>query len=471
MSSRIGPKKGLWIGGLAVAVVLVFTAIPGLAASSTRTIDLAITSPASAAANTPGVIFHAKITNNSPVGSVSNPSSVRVTVPTGFTVTGASLATKLSGESSNLNTSALVTWTGSTATANSINPLQRTEYVTVLITATTPDLSTCGGSGTASGTWSAGASTGSTFGTGGQPFTLTTNPLPTTLLTKDCSAPTIKIDNTTPVGTLQQLTTRTYSSVGVMITFYAAATGLPTPTITWQSSPDNGTWTNVGTPSCGSGNTCSFTTVIGSDGTYYRATASNGISPDGSSNVIQIAYAAPCGTAVGESGGGTSASVVLVKNPVNTDDATTCDPKPFSLVVGQRSIQVLPTGTACSLTPLNTCATYVVYSDAWAPEPSQTVVPATIVSPTGNPPSTSGSEAEVWCAGTYVEADAPSPSNTDGTYGMDMPDGHTWCRIIQTTTPAGYALDGNGDPILTQPLMQVSEISLLIGDATRIRGT
>ncbi len=57
-----------------------------------------------------------------------------------------------------------------------------------------------------------------------------------------------------------------------------------------------------------------------------------------------------------------------MKNPVNTDtNATTCDPKPFALVVGQKSIQVLPTGSTCTLA-LNTCATYVVYSDAWAPE-------------------------------------------------------------------------------------------------------
>ena len=90
MASRIGAKKGLWIGGLAIAALLVATAIPGLAAASQRTIALAVT-PTTAAANT-SVVFHAKVTNNSPVGSVSNPSSLRVTVPLGFTVTGATLA-------------------------------------------------------------------------------------------------------------------------------------------------------------------------------------------------------------------------------------------------------------------------------------------------------------------------------------------------------------------------------------------
>ena len=80
-----------------------------------------------------------------------------------------------------------------------------------------------------------------------------------------------------------------------------------------------------------------------------------------------------------------------------------------------------------------------------------------MVSPTGNPPSTTGKEPEVWCDGTYNEADAPSPTNLDGTYGMSMPDGHQWCKVLQTTTPAGTGF------------IQVSEISLLIGDASRNR--
>jgi len=469
MLSRIGPKKGLGFAGLAVAALLVFTAIPGLAAS-TRTIALAITpGPTTAVAANTSVVFHAKVTNNSPVGSVSNPSSLRVTVPLGFTVTGATLATQASGESTNANPSKVIIFTAGTAstngtvTVNSINPLQRLEFVTVLITATTPNLANCGGSGTSSGPWSAAASTGSTFGQGGgQPFTLTTNPLPTTLLTRACSTPTITIAAMTPT---------TYTAVGATMTFSATATGAPAPTVTWQSSTDQSTWTDI-TASCsssGAPNTCSFTTVDTDDGMYYRATANNGVptaTSDVFSNSIQIAYAPPCGTPVEETGGGTTATVVLVKNPVDTDPNTTCDPKPFALVVGQKSIQVLPTGSTCTLTPQNTCATFVVYSDAWAPEAAQTPVPATIVSPTGNPPSTTGSEAETWCDGTYDASDAPSPANPDGTYGASIPDGHTWCRILQTSTTAGTILDSNGDPI---PAMQVTEISLLIGDAGRIR--
>ena len=63
--------------------------------------------------------------------------------------------------------------------------------------------------------------------------------------------------------------------------------------------------------------------MITDDGKYYRATANNGVPTDSTSNVysnaIQIAYAPPCGTPVTETGGGTTATVILVKNPVNTD--------------------------------------------------------------------------------------------------------------------------------------------------------
>ena len=69
--------------------------------------------------------------------------------------------------------------------------------------------------------------------------------------------------------------------------------------------------------------TCSFNTVDTDDGKYYRATANNGVPTHSTSNVysnaIQIAYAPPCGTPVTETGGGTTATVILVKNPVNTD--------------------------------------------------------------------------------------------------------------------------------------------------------
>ena len=203
-----------------------------------------------------------------------------MTVPLGFTVTGAALATQASGESTNANPSAAIIRTAGTSsikgtvTVNSIKPLQRSEFVTVLITATTPSLSgNCNGSGTASGSWSAAASTGSTYGQGGgQEFTVTTNPLPTTLLTKSCSTPTITIAATTPT---------TYTAVGATMTFSATVTGDPSPTVTWRSSTDQVTWTDI-TAACssiGTPTTCSFNTVDTDDGKYYRATANNGV-PD-----------------------------------------------------------------------------------------------------------------------------------------------------------------------------------------------
>ena len=71
----------------------------------------------------------------------------------------------------------------------------------------------------------------------------------------------------------------------------------------------------------GTPTTCSFNTVDTDDGKYYRATANNGVptaTSDVYSNAIQIAYAPPCGTPVTETGGGTTAKVILVKNPVDT---------------------------------------------------------------------------------------------------------------------------------------------------------
>ena len=318
MANRLVSKKGLWIGGLAVAALLVATAIPGLAAPSQRTIALAITSPTTAAANT-SVVFHAKVTNNSPVGSVSNPSSLRVTVPLGFTVTGAALATQASGESTNANPSAAIITTAGTAsikgtvTVNSIKPLQRSEFVTVLITATTPTVSgTCNGSGTASGSWSAAASTGSTYGQGGgQEFTVTTNPLPTTLLTKSCSTPTITIAATTPTHLHRRAPRDELLGDGDR----GPVTHRDVAIIDGSDHVDERRvqHRHPRAPS---------TPLITDDGKYYRATANNGVPPDEHvySNAIQIAYAPPCGTPVTETGGGTTATVILVKNPVNSDN-------------------------------------------------------------------------------------------------------------------------------------------------------
>jgi hypothetical protein len=177
MSSRIGSKKGLWIGGLAVVALLVFTALPGIAAVKTKSVKLEVT-PSSALADTPAVHFMAKLTNNSPAG-VANPNSFTVTVPSGFIVTAVAPKPLPPPASSNPNLSSLVANVdgSSTVSVKSLDPVQRLQFVTLDITVTTPLITDCI---PASGEWTAVAWTGS--GLTGDTF-IQTLPKPTTSLT------------------------------------------------------------------------------------------------------------------------------------------------------------------------------------------------------------------------------------------------------------------------------------------------
>ena len=209
MASRIGSKKGYGSAVSRSPLCSCATAIPGLAAASQRTIALAITVPPDG-----GCGQHQRGLPRE--GDEQLPRRFRVEPKLDPGDGSARVhgdrcrlaCTQASGESTNANHPSAIdpskTSTG-TVTVNSIKPLQRLQFVTVLITATTPSTRHLQRSGTQSGPWSAAASTGSTYGQGGgQPFTLTTTP-PTTSLTKSCSAPTITIAATTPT---------TYTAVG-----------------------------------------------------------------------------------------------------------------------------------------------------------------------------------------------------------------------------------------------------------------
>jgi hypothetical protein len=68
-------------------------------------------------------------------------------------------------------------------------------------------------------------------------------------------------------------------TAGTVVSFTAAASGLPTPTIQWQVSTNNGTsWTNLSGETSG---TLSFTAAAGDSGKQYRAVFTNA---EGSSN-------------------------------------------------------------------------------------------------------------------------------------------------------------------------------------------
>src|SRR6185369_10728241 len=60
----------------------------------------------------------------------------------------------------------------------------------------------------------------------------------------------------------------TVTCTGSGASFTSSATGTPTPTVQWQSSPDGVSWTNI---SGATNSTLSFTTTSADNGKRYRA--------------------------------------------------------------------------------------------------------------------------------------------------------------------------------------------------------
>lgn len=149
--------------------------------------------------------------------------------------------------------------------------------------------------------------------------------------------------------------------------------------------------------------------------------------------------------------GATDAEIVFL-----TDPETGCPTgKGYVLDVEGRRIELILGGAT---TPVTTVVTSI-----WEPELADTPVPATTVSPACDTPGSGcaldSEEEEVWCEGEYDPADAPSAANPGGTYGASMAPGHAWCRITQFTRIV--------DPV--SDLMQTTELSLLVSDASRAR--
>ncbi len=64
------------------------------------------------------------------------------------------------------------------------------------------------------------------------------------------------------------------ATAGATVTFTAAATGSPAPTVQWQSSPDGTTWSNIAGATSAS---YSFTATTSASGTQYRAVFTNSL--------------------------------------------------------------------------------------------------------------------------------------------------------------------------------------------------
>jgi hypothetical protein len=195
---------------------------------------------------------------------------------------------------------------------------------------------------------------------------------------------------------------------------------------TYQSGSDRG-----GTVSCGT--TCSYTPptdFTGTDTFTYTAMDSGGLTSTATVTVfVADGYVTECDTEILGAGGGTSASITFLS--AGPDDCP-AEGKAYAFDVEAEQIELLMGGS--------TEHVRVIVQTTWAPENVQFPVPASTV----KPPLPDG-EKEVWCEGT-----AQAPTMPSG--------GHTWCRITQSTS------------IVSSTQMQVSETSLLEGDAIKLRG-
>jgi hypothetical protein len=280
-----GPKKRIVLLTAAVAVLAGIIAVPSLAAG-TKTISETV-NPTSATGGT-SVQFSLKMTNTTP-GS-SNPVSARVTAPVApsqWTITAASINQAASNNGTNGSATVTIGAQGKTVDFNNFSPVQQNKYITFLITTTIPSICPQTSYTVPSGSgWSIAASTGTPYGSAGQPFTLTTSIGANTTLSQSCnSAPTpITIDAQTPVRATPA--TSANFLAGSSLTLYSSGgTGSPDPTITWQYSATSSFPSSP--TSKGTGSTLALTNLQAADAGYYRAVASN-IEGSSTSNVIQL---------------------------------------------------------------------------------------------------------------------------------------------------------------------------------------
>ena len=113
------------------------------------------------------------------------------------------------------------------------------------------------------------------------------------------NAVTLTVNAATSAPSITTQPVNTGVEAGQTATFSAAATGNPTPTVQWQSSPDGSTgWADIGGATSA---TLSFTASAGDNGKYYRAVFTNGISPDATTNAAKLLVGiAPVITSINE---------------------------------------------------------------------------------------------------------------------------------------------------------------------------
>lgn len=191
MIRRIGTKRSLWFGTLAVIVLVGGLTVPGLAApSGVKNFSFTV-GPPSVAQGAQDQTFTITVTNTSPRGSSSNISSLSVTVPDEIDVQSASVAPRPASDNANADAVVTIGTDGATCrngddqTVNvcSTDPLKRLQKIAITIVA-----DVTGSCQDPSGAWAVAANTGSQLN--GDAFAENpVNPNPTTTI--ECPNATI----------------------------------------------------------------------------------------------------------------------------------------------------------------------------------------------------------------------------------------------------------------------------------------
>jgi hypothetical protein len=387
---------------LAITTLVALTAVPGYTAPQ-KIYTLTVT-PSQALAGE-STDFFVTMTNKTPGNS--NPNSFSVTAPSGFSVTAASISS-----ASNANAGASVTVVGSSRVdVRTLDPVKTNQYVTLKITATTSDITTCSPQG--GFTWTATVWTGSNLS--GDTFSLS-GPAPTTTLTRTCELKWDTQPSNTTIDTNQTVVVGAYAGG-------SRDTGFAGPlTVNVVSKPDGATLT-VGSIAYADGQ-ATFTLNGDVAGVYEVNASSQGLStPDVEFTLFEATIA--CGQVV------TDETETVTVEWLDTGDDCTGDAKLYTLTRDGNEVEFLADGASD--------ATFKVDVTAWDPEPAQNPVPATYVEPP------TPAEPVQWCDGT---ADPFAPV---------MPDGASWCLVRQSTEIVG------------EGMMQVTETFYLKGDAKAFR--
>jgi len=157
------------------------------------------------------------------------------------------------------------------------------------------------------------AKTGNDVGEDGTQFRcVATNPVGS--LTSDPATLNVNAAPTAPVFTTHPATQTIGANLG--ITFTAAATGVPSPTFTWERSNDSGTTWAVVTGANSA--TYTFTAILTDNGAQFRALATNTVSTTTSSAATLTVTPATLTIAVPDSLGGAAVDLVLEPIPAGS---------------------------------------------------------------------------------------------------------------------------------------------------------